>query len=85
MSAETSDECQVASDRGCKQTGSRMPFRRLRPYCFAGACLLAMLPAADEHNKPLAVIKIVGLTAILIGVGWAVFTSSRRGVAGDPA
>jgi len=46
---------------------------------------LAMLPAADEHNKPLAVIKIVGLTAILIGVGWAVFTSSRRGVAGDPA
>ncbi len=39
---------------------------------------LAMIPAADEPNKPLAVAKIVGLTAILIGTGWAVFASSRR-------
>jgi glutamate:GABA antiporter len=39
---------------------------------------LAMMPAADEPNKPLAVAKIVGLTAVLIGTGWAVFASSRR-------
>jgi amino acid transporter len=39
---------------------------------------LAMLPAADEPNKPLAVAKIIGLTGILIGAGWAVFASSRR-------
>ena len=46
------------------------------------AILLAMLPAADESNKPLAVAKIIGLTAILIGAGWAVFASSRRKAAG---
>lgn len=39
---------------------------------------LAMLPAADEPNKPLAVAKIVGLTAILIASGWAVFARSQR-------
>lgn len=39
---------------------------------------LAMLPAADEPNKPLAVVKIIGLTAILIGAGWAVFARSQR-------
>lgn len=43
-----------------------------------GAIGLAMLPAADEPNKPLAVAKIIGLTAILIGAGWATFASSRR-------
>lgn len=42
---------------------------------------LAMLPATDEPNKPLAVAKIIGLTAILIGAGWAVFANSRRKVA----
>lgn len=44
----------------------------------ASAIGLAMLPAADEANKPLAVAKIIGLTGILIGIGWAVFTNSRR-------
>ncbi len=39
---------------------------------------LAMLPAADEPNKPLAVAKIIGLTGILIGVGWAIYASSRK-------
>lgn len=39
---------------------------------------LAMLPAADEPNKALAVTKIIGLTAILIGTGWGVFAHSRR-------
>lgn len=38
---------------------------------------LAMMPAADEPNKPLAVAKIIGLTAVLIGVGYAVFRSAR--------
>jgi amino acid transporter len=39
---------------------------------------LAMIPAPDEPNKPLAVIKIVGLTGLLIGAGWAIYASSRR-------
>lgn len=37
---------------------------------------LAMLPAADEPNKTLAVLKIVGLTGILIGAGSAIYASS---------
>ena len=39
---------------------------------------LAMLPADDEPNKALAVIKIVGLTAILIGVGVGLYVVGRR-------
>lgn len=42
------------------------------------AIALAMLPAADEPNKPLAVAKIIGLTGILIGVGWAIYAASKR-------
>ncbi len=38
---------------------------------------LAMLPAADEPNKTLAVLKIVGLTGILIGAGSAIYASAR--------
>lgn len=59
-----------------------------RPVAIAVGCIglavtslaigLAMLPAADEPNKPLAVAKIIGLTALLIGIGWWVFASSRR-------
>lgn len=59
-----------------------------RPVAIAVGCIglvvtlcaigLAMIPAADEPNKPLAVIKIIGLTAILIGTGWGVFARSRR-------
>ena len=39
---------------------------------------LAMLPADDEPNKALAVIKIVGLTAALIGVGVGLYVVGRR-------
>ena len=39
---------------------------------------LAMLPADDEPNKPLAVIKIVGLTAAMIGVGVVLYIVGRR-------
>lgn len=42
---------------------------------------LAIIPAADEPNKPLAVVKVVGLTAVLICSGWAVFANARRKVA----
>lgn len=65
-----------------------------RPVAIVVACIglavtsmaigLAMLPAADEPNKPLALAKIIGLTALLIGAGWAVFASARR-KAGAPA
>ncbi|HEY2898191.1 MAG TPA: APC family permease [Gemmatimonadaceae bacterium] len=39
---------------------------------------LAMLPADDEPNKPLAVIKIIGLTAAMIGVGVGLYVAGRR-------
>jgi amino acid transporter len=39
---------------------------------------LAVMPAADEPNKTLAVIKIVGLTGLLIGVGWVIYDLSKR-------
>jgi amino acid transporter len=39
---------------------------------------LAMMPTADEPNKPLAVIKIIGLTGLLLGIGWAIYALSRR-------
>ena len=31
-----------------------------------------------EANKPLAVLKIVGLTALLIGVGVAIYVNGKR-------
>jgi amino acid transporter len=39
---------------------------------------LAMLPADDEPNKPLAVIKIVGLTAAMILVGVGLYVLGNR-------
>jgi amino acid transporter len=44
----------------------------------AGAIFLSLLPAADEPNKPLAVVKIVGLSALLVGVGTALYWNSVR-------
>ena len=39
---------------------------------------LAVLPASDETNKPLAVLKIVGLTLALLAVGVALYLLGRR-------
>jgi amino acid transporter len=39
---------------------------------------LAVLPASDEPNKPLAVIKIVGLTLALLALGIALYLAGRR-------
>jgi amino acid transporter len=41
--------------------------------------LLSLLPQPDEPNKPLAVLKIVGLTGVLVLVGaWIYFAGKRR-------
>jgi amino acid transporter len=40
--------------------------------------VLACFPAADEPNKILAVVKIMGLTAILLGTGWLVYYLGTR-------
>jgi amino acid transporter len=45
---------------------------------------LAMMPAADEVNKPLAVLKIVGLSGLLFGLGWVIYALARRRL-GDAA
>jgi len=42
------------------------------------ALVLAAMPAADEANKPLALAKIIGLTAVLLGAGAAVYRAGRR-------
>jgi glutamate:GABA antiporter len=39
---------------------------------------LAMLPADDEPSKPLAVLKIIGLTLVMIGVGVGLYVAGRR-------
>jgi hypothetical protein len=39
---------------------------------------LAMLPADDEPDKSLAVIKIIGLTAAMIAVGVGLYVAGRR-------
>jgi hypothetical protein len=38
---------------------------------------LSVLPPADEPNKPLAVLKIVGLSGVLVLMGVAVFYRPR--------
>lgn len=45
------------------------------------AIFLAMLPAADEPNKTLAVAKIIGLTALLLGVGALIYRNGKARVA----
>jgi hypothetical protein len=40
--------------------------------------LLSMLPPADEPNKPLAVLKIVGGCGGLVLIGIALYWSGRR-------
>jgi hypothetical protein len=40
--------------------------------------VLACVPPDDEPNKMLAVVKVVGLSAALIGAGVAVYLMGRR-------
>ena len=40
--------------------------------------LLSLLPPADEPNKGLAVLKIVGLSALLLGVGAGIYLVGRN-------
>jgi amino acid transporter len=61
-----------------------------KPIAIALACLglvstactivLSVIPGADVTNKPLAVAKVVGGTAVLVGLGVAVFLGSKRKV-----
>jgi amino acid transporter len=43
----------------------------------AAAMVLACVPDAAEPNKPLAVLKVIGSTALLIGVGQVVYLRGR--------
>jgi glutamate:GABA antiporter len=44
----------------------------------AAAIVLACVPAADEPNKELAVVKIIGLSAALIVIGAIVYLMGQR-------
>jgi len=39
--------------------------------------VLSVIPSADEPNKPLPVLKVVGGSAVLIGIGVAIFLQGR--------
>jgi len=39
--------------------------------------VLSVIPSADEPNKPLAVAKVLGATAVLVGLGIVLFLFSR--------
>jgi len=43
----------------------------------SGAILLSLLPPPDEPNKALAMLKIIGLTGALLGVGVVIFLVGR--------
>lgn len=43
-----------------------------------GSIVLATLPRPDEVNKALAVIKIVGMTSVMLGVGVAIYVAGTR-------
>ena len=45
------------------------------------SAILATFPADDEPNKPLAVVKVLGLTALMIGSGALVYMLGRRNLA----
>jgi glutamate:GABA antiporter len=44
---------------------------------------LSLVPSPDEPNKILAVVKIVGLTGLLLGIGWLLYflENRKRGIA----
>jgi glutamate:GABA antiporter len=42
------------------------------------AIVLALIPAGDEPNKPLAVLKVGGLTLMLVGMGALVYMQGSR-------
>lgn len=37
------------------------------------AIVLALIPASDEPNKVLAVTKVVGLSLLMVAIGWAIY------------
>ena len=65
---------------------TRLPGGRFTSTLFASiglvttivALVLAAFPAADEPNKALAVVKILGLTAVLLGSGTLIYVVGRR-------
>ncbi|HXS77877.1 MAG TPA: APC family permease [Terracidiphilus sp.] len=44
----------------------------------AATIALSLFPGADQPNKALAVVKVVGATLIQLGLGIAIFTAERR-------
>jgi amino acid transporter len=49
------------------------------------SAILAVFPANDEPNKTLAVLKVLGLTAVMIGGGVVVYLIGKRNAARLPA
>lgn len=43
--------------------------------------VLSAFPADDEPNKALAVVKVLGMTVLMVGAGMAIYLASRRNAA----
>lgn len=72
-----------AAQPGVRIAGGRTTVRIASAIGFfttAAAIVLAVFPSADESNKPLAVAKVLGLTAAMLVAGLAVYTAGRRRV-----
>jgi amino acid transporter len=48
----------------------------------SAAIVLSFFPSADEPNKPLAVLKIAGVTALMVGSGIVVYLTRGRALRG---
>jgi amino acid transporter len=46
--------------------------------------VLSLIPQADEPNKPLAVLKVVGLTGLLVLLGIGIYVIGKRRAAKEP-
>jgi len=47
-------------------------------FTTTASIVLACVPADDEPNKMLAVLKVVGSSLLLVGLGAAVYANGRR-------
>lgn len=52
-------------------------------FTTAGSIVLAIFPADDEPNKPLAVVKVLGLTALMLGAGVFVYLRGKSRYVGS--
>ena len=64
--------------RAGRTAASRSRWRRSASSTTAVSIVLACIPADEEPNKTLAVVKVVGSSLVLVALGAAVYLAGRR-------